>query len=147
MFNQIKSVGKLCLLAVIPALSCKTYQIPVDSFKQQFTAAAAKSRQGVVVIGPVGDRSTYTAYQMGSIKAVDKNGATVVLEVSPSLETRFFYGKGKHVTFYFDMIEFDGDTIYGGRSRFLPGLKKKIPISAVTRIDIQDGGKNFHYKQ
>jgi hypothetical protein len=43
------------------------------------------------------------------------------------------------------MIRFNGDTIDGGRSRFLPSLRKKIPISSVTRIDIQDGGKKFNY--
>ena len=147
MLKKIRRAGKLSLLAAIPMFSCKTYQIPVDSFKQQFTAAAARSKHNMVVVGPIGEHSAYSTYQMASINAVDKKGTTVTLEVSPSLETRFFYGKGKHVTFYFDMIRFDGDTLDGGQSRFLPSLRKKIPISAVTRIDIQNGGKNFHYKQ
>jgi hypothetical protein len=141
--KDIRNLSALCILLV--TCSCKTYQIPVDSFKEQFKAANGKPRRDVVVVGPVGERSTYATYQMKQINVVDKKGNKVALNVRPSLEARFTYGKGKHTTFYFDMIRFNGDTIDGGRSRFLPSLRKKIPISSVTRIDIQDGGKKFNY--
>lgn len=122
--------------------SCKTYYIPVDSFKEQFAGTGMRE---VTTQGPVGDRAKYITYSIDSIQAVDKTGNPVTIINSPSVEIRFTDTSNKKTVFYFDMIRFDGEHITGRQSRFVSAFKKTISIGAVKKIEVQDGKKNYRY--
>jgi len=127
--------------------SCKTYYIPVDSFKQQLSGFDSSHMREVTTRGPVGDRVTYKMYPIDTIHAVDKAGTPVSIANSPSIEVRITDTAHKKSLFYFDLLQFDGENIIGGQSRFVPSIKKKIPIRSVTTIEVQNGRKNFRYIQ
>ena len=133
------------LILILTILSfCTTYYIPVESFKQQFSDIDSMQMRMVKTLGPAGDIAEYPAYPIDNIKCVDKNGNKVELRNSPSIESRITTADGKRTIFYFDRIYVQNDTLIGYRSRFL-GLPKRIPLSEIVKIEIQDGHKNFHY--
>lgn len=125
--------------------SCKTYYIPVDSFKQQFAGMDSSSMKEVTTRGPVGDKVTYKTYPIDYIKCVDKNGAPFELKNSPSIEIRFTDTNNKKTIFYFDRISVDQNYVTGVKSRFISSIKGRVPINAIKKIEVQDGKKNFRY--
>jgi hypothetical protein len=148
--NAGKVIKAACLvmpLLLMGLLACKTYTIPVDSFKHQFAPSKASPSKSVTTIDPWGKRYSYHTLNVDSIQVVDKNGKTTWLKSAPSLEMRVTHSGGKRTVFYFDLTRFDGDTIEGSISRLIPTWKKKVPISTVSKIEIQNGGKNYHYKK
>ena len=125
--------------------SCKTYYIPVDSFKQQFKGLDSSKLKEVTTRGPVGDKVKYLAYPIAFIKCVDKNGNAFELKNSPSIEIRFTYNSNRRTIFYFDLLRVTDSTITGGLSRIIGTYRKTIPLSTVTKIEVQDGRKNYKY--
>lgn len=123
--------------------SCKTYYIPVDSFKQQFAGMDASSMREVTTRGPMGDKVKYKTYPIDYIHAVDKNGNPVTIPNSPAIEIRFTDSANKRTLFYFDLMRIDGDNITGTQSRFLTNFKKTISLSSIKKIEVQNGKKNF----
>jgi hypothetical protein len=127
--------------------SCKTYFIPVDSFRRQFAGLDSSGSRLVVTKDPFGGKTVYKTYPIDSILCVDKNGVNMVLKVSPSIEVRFTDKQDKKTVFYFDLMVVRNDTVTGGRSRFIPSLKRSIPLSNVKTIEVQDGGKKYSYSK
>src|SRR5437899_7655194 len=87
--------------------SCKTYYIPVDSFKQQFAAMDTSTFREVTTRGPLGHKAKYKTFPIDVIKCVDKKGNPVELKNSPSLEIRFTDINNKKTIFYLDLILVD----------------------------------------
>lgn len=142
--NKLFSTILMCISFVFALTSCKTYYIPVDSFKEQFVGL--EPTKVVTTSGPGGDRVSYMTYPITSIKCVDKNGSAYNLKASPSLEIRFTYGNNnKRTIFYFDLIRIRDTLLTGGQSRFIPSIKKTISLNSITKIEIQDGQKKFNY--
>lgn len=134
----------LYLLLLLVMVSCKTYTIPVDSFAAQFAEVDSSSLKQVRIVGA--QNANYLANQIAAIECVDKQGDVVCLRNSPSLEVRFTYGDPQHrIIFYFDRVILQDGTIVGGRSRFIPSMLGRVPLEEVTKIEIQDGGKNYKY--
>ena len=125
--------------------SCTTYYIPLDSFKQQFAGMDSSKLREVTTRGPAGDKVRYKAYPIDYIKCVDSKGNTMEIKNSPSIEIRFTDTNNRKTIFYFDLIRVNETTISGIQSRFITGFHKSIPIDAVRKIEVQDGGKKFHY--
>lgn len=125
--------------------SCKTYYIPVDSFRQQFAGMNDSNMREVTTQGPIGHRVKYMTYPIDSIHAVDKKGNPVTILNGPSIETRFTDKRNKKTIFYFDLLRFDGTNVTGSRSRIITTLTRTIPINDVKRIEVQNGNKNYHY--
>ena len=126
--------------------SCTTYYIPVNSFREQFAGIDSTKLVEVTVIGPYNGRYRYLANPITIIQCVDKKGNPHKLTNSPSLETRFTYGyKNKKTVFYFDRIYVDSKSVIGIQSRFIESIGKTIPLDSITKIEIQDGQKNFKY--
>ena len=125
--------------------SCKTYYIPVDSFKQQFAGMNTSKLKEVTTRGPMGDKVKYKTFPIDFIKCVDKNGNPVELQNSPSLEIRFTDTNNKKTIFYFDLISVDETYVRGVQSRFITSIKKTIPLNTIKTIEIQDGKKKFSY--
>ena len=125
--------------------SCKTYYIPLDSFKQQFAGIDTSKLKEVTTRGPMGDKVKYKTFPIDFIKCVDKNGNPIELQNSPSLEIRFTDTNNKKTIFYFDLISVDETYVRGVQSRFITSIKKTIPLNTIKTIEIQDGKKKFSY--
>jgi len=134
----------LIVLTLGVLFSCKTYYIPVETFREQFSEIDSTQLRMVRTKGPAGDIAEYPANPIDQIKCVDKDGNETELQNSPSIETRITTTNGKRTIFYFDRIYVQNDTLIGFRSRFI-GLPKTIPLNEITKIEVQDGHKNFHY--
>ncbi|MFN0189752.1 MAG: hypothetical protein ACKVQV_13710 [Bacteroidia bacterium] len=126
--------------------SCASYTIPVDSFKHQFAGIDSTTLEQVKVRGPMGESYEYPANPIKIIYCLDKNGKEVKLENKPSIEIRFTYGQeNKRTVFYFDRVIFSDSNVIGVQSRFISAIGKSIPLNDITKIEVQDGKKDFKY--
>ncbi|MCE5348336.1 MAG: hypothetical protein LLG13_18875 [Bacteroidales bacterium] len=136
--NPLKSL----LILFFFLSSCKTYYIPVESFKTQFKNVNPKTMQVTTTRGPLGGLYVYPANQIKYIECLDKEGNSYLLQNSPSIEIRFTDTNNKKTTFYFDGLFLSDTLIIGDRSRFI-GAQKAISLNNIKLIEIQDGHKNF----
>ena len=125
--------------------SCKTYTVTPESLKSQFTSESNKLEQ-VKINNPL---STYQyeevlANKIQDIAVIDKYGNAFNLTNSPAIEMRVTLKSGKRKNFYFDTVTIEDDTLKGLKSRIL-GLKSQVPYNQIVKIELQDGGKNYHY--
>lgn len=134
----------LSILIILGLAGCKTFYIPIDSFKAQFNGIDSTKLRLVNTRGPSGDVVEYLANPINYIKCVDKDNNPVELKNSPSIEIRFTEKNNKRTIYYFDRVHLQDTLILGDRSRFL-GLKKSISINNVKLIEVQDGHKKFKY--
>ncbi|WP_123812049.1 hypothetical protein [Mangrovimonas sp. DI 80] len=88
----------------------------------------------------------YSANNIDRLIVFDKEGNQLYLENSPSIEMRVTHRNGKKYIVYFDTVILENDTLKGGRSRFIQGLTRQIPMDSIVKIEVQDGGKKFNYK-
>jgi len=141
LFAPVVIAGLLLSLA-----SCKTYYIPVDSFKQQFANMDTSMYREVAIIKPVtGGKYRYKIAPIDSIKCVDKNGNPVVLKNSPAVEVRFTDSSNKRTVFYFDLLTVGPTYVTGGQSRIFTSMRKTIPLNTIKKIEVQDDKKSLHY--
>ncbi len=134
----------LIVLIVFGLFSCKTYYIPIESFKEQFSKIDSTKLKIVNTRGPAGDVVEYLANPIEYIKCVDKNNNPFELKNSPSIEIRFTLNNNKKTIFYFDYIYLQDSMVIGDRSRFFY-MEKSIPLKDIKKIEVQDGHKDFKY--
>lgn len=141
-------IKTLFLIGCIALLwSCKTYTIPVESFREQLTASGNDRLREVEINNPTGySNLAYQANSVKSILVVDKKGNKVVLENSPKLEMRVTRKSGKKYILLFDTVIVENDTLKGARSRILHNLRREIPLDDIEGIEIQDSGKVYKYQ-
>lgn len=132
------------LFVIFGLASCKTYYIPLDSFKEQIKDIDSVELRTVYTRGPMGDVVEYKTYAIDNIKCVDKDNNPTGLKNSPSIEIRFTEKNNKKTIFYFDQIYVQDSMIIGNGSRFIQ-YQKTIPIDSLKLIEVQDGKKNFKY--
>ena len=126
--------------------SCKSYVIPIESFKQQFDTINSTKMIDVTTLGPWGDIHKYKANPIVVIKCLNKDGEPAQLINRPSIEMRVTYGyKKKRTIFYFDKVYLENGYIVGGQSRILEFMEKKISLDSVSKIEVQDGQKKYRY--
>jgi hypothetical protein len=136
----------LAIAAALGFLSgCKSYYIPVQSFKQQLGGFDSTQLITVRTQGPVGEVVTYKMYNIKIITCIDNKGRQVALPVSPSLELRVTNTRGNRSIFYFDQVRVNDTALMGSQSRFMPFIRKAIPFSTIKLIEIQYGRKRFQY--
>jgi hypothetical protein len=144
MINKgLLKTGFLFLL-FLGLISCKTYYIPVESFKEQFNGIDSTKLKIVNTRGPAGDIAQYPANPIEYIKCVDKDNNPFELKNSPSIEIRFTEQNNKRTVYYFDRVFLQDTLIIGDMSRFIH-YRKGISINNVKLIEVQDGHKNFKY--
>ena len=144
MINKgLQKAGFLFLL-FLGFISCKTYYIPVESFKEQFNGIDSTKLKIVNTRGPAGDIAQYPANPIEYIKCVDKDNNPFELKNSPSIEIRFTEQNNKRTVYYFDRVFLQDTLIIGDMSRFIH-YRKGISINNVKLIEVQDGHKNFKY--
>jgi len=136
----------IILILLIIVSSCSTYTITPEQFKAQFMAAEP-GMDTVKVNNPLlrFSKITYSANRLKKITVLDKQGLITYLDNSPSLEMRVTQKNGKKRIMYFDTVDLRNDTLYGSGSRFV-GTQRKIPFDSIVKIEIQEGGKNYHYQ-
>jgi len=90
MKRHLKKSG-LLLLIIVSLVSCKTYTIPVDSFKKQFADITMEDFKKVYIDGAI--YGSYMANLIEKIHCIVKNENPFELTNSPAIEIRFTYGK------------------------------------------------------
>ena len=139
---KIIGIGILVLI-----LSCKTYTIPTDSFREQMITAQSGNMTEVEINNPLFYRNIkYSSNNIDRLIVTDKTGNKTYLNNSPSIEIRVTHRNGEKYHFYFDTIILENDTLKGGRSRFVQNLTRSIPMDSIVKIEVQNGGKNFNYQ-
>jgi len=147
--NEMKT-KLITLMGILFLLfSCKTYTIPVDSFREQMTVPGSEKLREVEINNPAlytYKNIKYEANSLKSIVVVDKKGDKVKLENSPKLEMRITRKNGKKNILLFDTVIVENDTLKGARSRLMQNLRREIPLSDIEKIEIQDSGKVYKYQ-
>jgi len=135
---------KILLWLFFPVLftSCASYTMtPQELFEQVHNATPEEvSTQHAL---PIGSR-TYTANGVKEIACRDKHGKPVTLHNSPQIEMRIKDKKGHRHIFYFDTINLQDSTFSGLNSRIL-GTRKSIDFADIKTVEVQNGGKAYHY--
>jgi hypothetical protein len=136
MKNIILLLAFSCLL-----LSCKTYTVPPESFKRQWLESDGNKLREVSL------NQSYNRTIANSLKYLsvyDKQGMVAFIQNSPSIEMLVTLKNGKQKLFYLDTVTLEDDTLKGIKSRIL-GLPNKVAFADIAKIEVQDGGKNYHY--
>lgn len=148
--------AKLMYLAGFSLLviSCKTYTVPVDSFRDQMKVEGPEKLKTVEIDHPVFYSTSsprgnmqYQANTIKSIEVQDKKGNKVRLLNSPKLEMRIHRKDGKKNILFFDTVVVENDTLKGARSRIMQNLRREIALSDIAKIEIQDSKKTYNYQQ
>lgn len=132
-------------LVVLTLSSCKTYIIPMESFRQQFFQVdSAYFNKAYPQL--TGRKYTYLVNRWDTIHCEDKHHRPAILLNGPSIEMRLTYGPdNRRTVIYFDTMYLTDSTLSGVRSRFLPSLRSTILLNSITKIEVQDGHKQIHY--
>jgi hypothetical protein len=78
------------------------------------------------------------------IKCIDDKNKEAAIANSPSIEMRITHN-GHKTIFYFDRVYVGDSLLTGVESRFISAIRKSIPLKEISRIEVQDGKKNFRY--
>ncbi len=136
----------LLLFCVVMA-SCTTYTIPVESFREQMIGETSENMKKVKVNNPIFYSDIkYNSNNIKRIIVTDKDGKRTYLDNSPSIEMRVTHLNGKKYHFYFDTVILENDTLKGSRSKLIQVFDREIPMDSIIKIELQDGGKNYNYK-
>jgi len=54
---------------------------------------------------------------------------------------------GERNNFYFDTVILENDTFKGGRARLATSFMREIAMDSILKIEIQNGGKNYHSQE
>jgi len=135
------------LLISFTFLSCKTYYITSESLKIQFTQSANIQTEAEINNPLLYGNIKYKANGIKVLTVNDKKGNKIEIPNSPSLEMRVTHTNGKRYLFYFDTVILENDTLKGNQSRFLQSLMNKIPLNKISKIELQEGGKDFKYQE
>ena len=143
-----KRILTILITGLLFFTSCKTYYISTDSFKQQF--AGIDSTKLIMVEmtggGNLWVTEQYLANPLTKIKCQDKKGNPAELENSPAIEIRFTYGgNNKRTSGYFDRVFVSDSRVTFVQSRFIQTIRKTILLNDITKIEVQNGGKNYKY--
>jgi hypothetical protein len=121
----------------------------MDSFRKQFQNIDSNGLRKVTTIGLVTAIAGDSPYLINSWRVIhceDKDHHDKILLNSPSIEIRFTYGPhNKRNVFYFDTIFLTDSTVTGVQSRYIPSLRKTLYLNGITKIEVQDSYKKFHY--
>lgn len=138
----------LCTTLLFCLWSCKTYTIPVDSFREQMINATQENMTEVEINNPLtyGGSIRYDSNNIDKLIVYDKENNPLYLNNDPSIEMRVTHRNGKKYHFYFDTVFLFNESLKGSRSRFIGGLTRSIPLDSIVKIEVQDGRKKFDYQ-
>lgn len=130
---------------IMPILfsSCATYTMTREQLFDQIHSATPEEVTTAHAI-PIGSR-TYKANGVKEITCSDKHGKMVKIINSPRVEMKIKDTRNHRHVFYFDTIILEDSTFTGMNSRIL-GTRKSIRYADIKKVEVQDGGKAYHYK-
>jgi hypothetical protein len=135
----------LLFVFILGIHGCAVYTVPIDEFdKQTAGATEGKLRKRTVRLSVYG-RVRFLTNDIDTIIAYDSNGEITKIPNSPRLEIRFTTIDNSTKTFYFDTIYRVGGILHGSRARLLY-FHDSIILDNVSKIEIQDGRKNYSYE-
>lgn len=138
----------LAAVTLISTCSCKVYNIPVDSFREQFAAAGPEKSHIVRMRSPLGTVSSYATYPMDYIYCENNAGKKYRFPVGPALTISFTDTNNKRTPFYLDLISVDSAFVSGYQMRLIgPAGFNAVPLGAVKKITIHHSKKKFAYVQ
>lgn len=133
-------------LAKIPS-PFKSYEIPMESFKQQFQGVDERSLREVQVKFPTGGMLsnviTYKANTIKVIKCFDRKNSLHELINGPEVESRITMTNGKRTILFFDTFYLFGNALVGKGSRFISSFVKIIPLDEIKKIEVQNSHKRY----
>lgn len=143
-----KQIIKIIVIGVLLLIySCKTYTVSTESFRDQMEKANSGNLKDVKINNPLTyGNIRYASNNIDQLLVLDKEGNKMYLNMSPSIEMRVTHCNGRKYIFYFDTVILENNTLKGGRSRFIQGLKREISMDSIVKIEVQDGGKKFTYQ-
>ena len=132
-------------ICIILLVSCKTYTVSPEKFKEQLMNIDQNKKE-VSVNNPLLTFSTikYSANNLKYLNVYDKEGNLFFMQNSPSVEMRVTLKNGKRKIFYLDTVFIENDTLKGQMSRIMK-LNSKVSLSDISKIEVQDGKKNYQY--
>lgn len=130
---------------ILKFLGLEIYTVTLESLKEQFGNMMNLEWKEVKVKNPKGFISTYKTFPIETIKCKNDQGKEIILKIKPSIEMRITYANNKKTIFYLDRIRVENNTIFGHQSRLLGFITKEIHFRDISKIEIQDGRKNFKY--
>lgn len=138
----------LLFFVCLTFFSCSVYTISPSSLKEQFIGIHLDSLKKTKINNPFVPFTSirYKSNRVENLTVRDRDGLKVNISNSPALEMRVTLKNKKRYYFYFDTVIITDDSLSGGKSRFLPGLKNKVAFDSIVKIEIQDGRKRYHYK-
>jgi len=142
-FYILKKIVTLYILTLF--VSCKTYELTPLSLKTQLENGSVEEKDIKLNNASIFFNSTYMAVSLDSLEVYDKKGKIFYLQNSPSIEMRLINNEGEKFTMYFDTVVIKNDTLIGSRSRFISGIKHKVPFNTISKVFVQDGQKDFKY--
>lgn len=142
-----KILKPVVLVLLFMIMSCKSYTIPVDSFREQLIDSNSTNMNDATINNPLSlGTISYSTNNIDGIIVRDKDRQNKYLKNSPSLEIRVTHQNGKRYHMYFDTVILENGTLKGSRSRFIQSLNREIPMDSIIKIEVQDGGKKFKYQ-
>jgi hypothetical protein len=130
---------------ILKFLGLEVYTISLESFKEQFGNMMDLEWKEVKVKNPNGMINKYKTFPIEIIKCKNDDGKEVLLKIKPSIEMRITYSNNKKSVFYLDRIRVENNTVFGHQSRFFRFITKEIHFREISKIEIQDGKKQFKY--
>ena len=139
-------IGIIVFTIIIIQFGSKTYYIDINTLCKLLKNTTYKNAGVSTPFDAfVSTSNTFKTNCIGSIPCTDKKGTCFDLINSPQIEVRISTKAKKRTLLYFDTLFLEGDYIVGCRSRFIASLKKKILISEIAKVEVQEGGKKHKY--
>ena len=132
------------LLFTVTFSACKTYQLPLGELVSQMRSAQPKELNVTHSATPFAS-SHYTGNGITQLACYDKKGNKTTLPITPAVEMRITDTNGKKHIFYFDTVTLEDSILTGKNSRIL-STKRSMNIGAMRKVEVQNGGKAYHYK-
>lgn len=130
---------------MLMAQGCANYHLTSADLVRQFEGIDSTKLRSVTVRGPIGEHVKYLANPIVALECSDRAGNSIQLPVTPSVEMRVTTVSGKRSVFYFDRVFLSDSLLVGVQSRFVGSFRNTIPLKDITKIEVQDGKKNFKY--
>lgn len=134
----------LIIVLSLCVVSCKTYTITTESFKEQFYGIDNASREVKVVNIAGMYNKKFSSNTLKTIIVRDKANNKIEMVNRPSLEMRVTTITNKKYIMYFDTVYLENDTLFGSKARLISLKETKIPFNEIVKVEIQDGRKKYN---
>lgn len=142
----IIGVGLIILVIIFTIYGKKFYYMSIETLIELLRNTNYRNADVSTPLHPSFSSSrTFVTNCIRNIPCTDKKGNHFILINGPQIEVRLTTKSKKRSTLYFDTLRLDGNYLIGERSRLIPFLKKKIAVTEIIKVEVQDSGKKLKY--